>query len=387
VSHSALYFNINDERIKTSLKKNSDSISIDGQIGAVIYGPYIDLPAGSYEARVIFSGDRAAKGTGTIDACANMGANILKSKSFRFDKLDRRRPYASVEFTLGRPTSHCEVRLHCDPGVAATAIGVEFLGFESTENLIERWTASGTRALQLSQQLAESVQKIEQIAGRLSALSATAAYHSHEFPILRPEHFLAPRLFADRFALISALKFAAPPVVSEIGVASGNFSEFLIKTLRPSEFHAFDKFELETESHVMGRNPRELFEGKTHLEFYRDRFRNVDTRMHLHVGDSKAMLPSKDGDAFDLVYVDAGHYYWDVKRDAYEATRIARRDGVVIFNDYLMYDHWTREPYGVVQAVNELIAETDWKVVAFALQHDMFCDIAVARVAPSWATG
>jgi len=54
-------------------------------------------------------------------------------------------------------------------------------------------------------------------------------------------------------------------------------------------------------------------------------------------------------------------------------------DGTLIFNDYVMYDHLQRVEYGVVQAVNQLVIDGDWRVVGFALNHNMFCDIAIRR--------
>lgn len=45
-----------------------------------------------------------------------------------------------------------------------------------------------------------------------------------------------------------------------------------------------------------------------------------------------------------------------------------------------MYDHFHfRCPYGVVQAVNELIVAEDWRVVGYALNPHLYCDIAIRR--------
>ena len=91
----------------------------------------------------------------------------------------------------------------------------------------------------------------------------------------------------------------------------------------------------------------------------------------------------EDG-AFDLVYVDAGHEYDEVRRDGAVAARKLTPGGVLIFNDYIMVDHHYGTPYGVVRAVNELVTASDWKVVGFALQQQMFCDIALCRRPVAW---
>ncbi len=98
------------------------------------------------------------------------------------------------------------------------------------------------------------------------------------------------------------------------------------------------------------------------------------------IGHTAQTLPTYEAATFDLVYIDAGHFYPDVKADAREAARIVKPDGTLIFNDYTMADHLTRTMYGVVHAVNELVVSTDWKVVGFALNYSMYCDIALRRV-------
>jgi hypothetical protein len=83
--------------------------------------------------------------------------------------------------------------------------------------------------------------------------------------------------------------------------------------------------------------------------------------------------------SLDLIYIDAGHDIESVKRDMQEAVQKIKRDGTLIFNDYIMHDHITGSPYGVVPVVNDLVAQHGWKVVGFALQHHLFCDIALRR--------
>jgi hypothetical protein len=157
-----------------------------------------------------------------------------------------------------------------------------------------------------------------------------------------------------------------------------------MRTIRPRSFHAFDMFELENNDHVVGHDPNALFGGGSHLDFYKARFRHAGPDLHIHVGRSADTVGAVADALFDLVYVDAGHFYEDVKADAREAMRVAKPGGVIIFDDYIMFDHWTGDPYGVVQAVNEMIIETDWKVIGFALNEQMFCNIALSRVPPRW---
>jgi methyltransferase family protein len=101
--------------------------------------------------------------------------------------------------------------------------------------------------------------------------------------------------------------------------------------------------------------------------------------MSVDEGMSWEMLARYPDQHFDLIYVDAAHDYDSVRRDAEVAVAKVKHDGLLIFNDYTMFDHVGGVPYGVVQNVNELIVHGDWHVVGFALQWHLFCDIAIRR--------
>ena len=203
----------------------------------------------------------------------------------------------------------------------------------------------------------------------------------YAYPPLEARHLLDPRLFADRLAMVSALALPAGPVVVEVGVAHGDFSEFLVRTLAPSRFVALDFFNLHEREFVWEYRTAELFGGKTHGDYYAGRLAALGAAAELRAGDIRDGL--EDG-AFDLVYVDAGHEYDEVKRDAGVAARKLTPAGVLIFNDYIMVDHHYGTPYGVVRAVNELVTASDWRVVGFALQQQMFCDVALCRRPALW---
>jgi hypothetical protein len=208
----------------------------------------------------------------------------------------------------------------------------------------------------------------------------------YAYPALETRHLASPRLFADRLELIRALALPPAPAVAEVGVAHGEFSEFLIRTLAPGRFAAFDFFTLHELEEVWGWKTAELFGGQTHGDYYRARMAAMGAAVELHVGDIADTLPAVEDGAFDMVYVDAGHEYEDIRRDGPVAARKVKPGGLLIFNDYIMVDHHYATPYGVVRAVNELVTASDWKVVGFALQQQMFCDIALCREGTPWQT-
>ncbi|HXW13756.1 MAG TPA: class I SAM-dependent methyltransferase, partial [Terriglobia bacterium] len=82
---------------------------------------------------------------------------------------------------------------------------------------------------------------------------------------------------------------------------------------------------------------------------------------------------------FDMIYVDAGHDYESVKRDADLSKQKIKPEGILIFNDYIRYSHLDNCYYGVIPVVNNIVVNQGFEVVGFALQWGMYCDIAIRR--------
>jgi hypothetical protein len=204
-----------------------------------------------------------------------------------------------------------------------------------------------------------------------------------DVPALHSSHLVDARLYADRFEMVRALAPRGGAVV-EVGVALGDFSVFLLDTLEPSSFVAVDTFVLDELDTMWDRPTAEIFGGLSHADFYRRRlapYQDGDTlRVRVVEGLSWEGLERCPDEAFDLVYVDAGHDEECVRRDLDAAVRKVRPDGLVICNDYVLTDH-LGAPYGVVQAVNRLVTTSDWRVVGLALHPQMYCDVALRRVA------
>lgn len=169
--------------------------------------------------------------------------------------------------------------------------------------------------------------------------------------------------------------------VAEIGVAYGDFSERLCTVLNPELFDAYDLFRLHELSEIWGRRSAETFQGRSHRAFYEERFagRIGEGRMRVFEGDSTAGMAERPDAFYDVIYVDGDHAYPGVRRDAEVAQSKLKPHGYLVFNDYIMSDHTANAPYGVVQVVNELCVDGDWRVYYFALQAAMFCDICLVR--------
>jgi hypothetical protein len=175
------------------------------------------------------------------------------------------------------------------------------------------------------------------------------------------------------------MDFLRGGIFAEIGVARGDFSEFLIEKLEPRLFVGFDIFLMHEYPEHWGTPSEILFNGKTQLEFYKERFSSRGKQVVTEVGPGDVKLLEYPDEYFDLIYIDANHSYESVKRDARVASQKLKKNGILIFNDYVMFDHFANVPYGVVQAVNEMVVYDSWCVTGFALERQMFCDIAIQR--------
>lgn len=198
-----------------------------------------------------------------------------------------------------------------------------------------------------------------------------------DYPEIRQEWLSDARLFATRMDMIQLLNIRSGGNIAEIGVAHGDFTSFLLDSLQPAVFHAVDLFEMHKYPEHWGIKQEVLLNGKTHLEYYKSRFASHSSRVKTHVGLSHKAIGAIPDNSLDLAYIDAGHDYENVVLDIKSITPKMRDNAFVIYNDYIAYDPFLKTEYGVVQAVNELMSRGGWKIVGFALQRHMFCDIAL----------
>jgi predicted O-methyltransferase YrrM len=207
-------------------------------------------------------------------------------------------------------------------------------------------------------------------------------------PFVKPEEMATPLsqkhvdgaiLYADRRQALDALPRGG--VVAEIGVAAGDFSAAMLARLAPRRFDAFDLFTVHESERYMGWSPKERFDGGTQRAHYEHRFAKEIAAgvVHVHEGDSSREMERQPDSTYDVIYVDGDHSLDGVTRDAYVSARKLKSDGVLVFNDYIVFDYVFGEPYGVVQVVNDFCVNRGWQVLYFALQNALYCDIALCR--------
>ena len=181
-------------------------------------------------------------------------------------------------------------------------------------------------------------------------------------PQLQDEHLKNCRLVPERLALLERLPKGG--IVAEVGTSQGEFAREILRIVQPRELHLIDH-EIHPPVRAMSEDP------------------SLKGRVHVHHGDSVEALKAFPDAHFDWLYIDAQHAYEGVKRDIAAARRKVKADGLLIFNDYVIWSYVEMQPYGVVPAVNELCIEDHWEFVYMTLPHHMYCDVALRRARPS----
>lgn len=168
--------------------------------------------------------------------------------------------------------------------------------------------------------------------------------------------------------------------VAELGVGFGGYSSQILSDASPSKFDAYDLFNLHEIPMLWGKPSSEIFNGKTQREYYESKFKDAlhSGVLNIYPGDSSTQLQSRPAGTYDVIYIDGDHSIKGAARDTSAAVRAIKNNGILVFNDYVVYDK-AGEMYGVVHAVNDLCLNHGWRVLYLALQTEMFCDIALVR--------
>ena len=179
-------------------------------------------------------------------------------------------------------------------------------------------------------------------------------------------------LVSDRYHLLKHLPINGKGI--EIGVLGGDWSEHLLNVTQPEELVLVDTYNSNDYSH------QKRFTKKNHEEFIKNRFALHKEKVKVIKGCSWDVLATFPPNYFDWIYIDAAHDYASVKKDIDQALRTLRPNGYIVMNDYIMYDHFTKEDYGVVQATNEFMIANNFEMLYFALHPSMFCDVVIKRL-------
>ena len=166
------------------------------------------------------------------------------------------------------------------------------------------------------------------------------------------------RILPDRVVLLQRLPKNC--IVAEIGVAEGLYARQILEKNRPKALHLIDRW-VEHDRNVVEKN-------------FSDEISNGT--VHLHQGVSWSVLAGFPDSYFDWVYIDAGHDYDSVTRDLEACRQKVKPGGYICGHDYITWSS-ALSRFGVVEAVNRFINETDSPLVYLTNQKNRHLSYAM----------
>jgi hypothetical protein len=149
---------------------------------------------------------------------------------------------------------------------------------------------------------------------------------------------------------------------AEIGVFDGAFSERILSLVRPRRLHLVDPWTPKQDGTFYDGDYRGVAAGDAAARTLEDQFQTVQRRLQPDIDAGTVVMhrmlsfdaaPLFAPESLDWVYVDASHYYDDVKRDLADWLPKVKRGGIFCGDDYGRKSFWN---HGVTRAVDELIA-------------------------------
>lgn len=132
--------------------------------------------------------------------------------------------------------------------------------------------------------------------------------------------------------------------VAEFGTGDGSFAESIIRVTRPELLSLVDQWESDEERQAVER-----------------RFSEHEGTVHVRDAEPISVLRDADTDSLDWVYINSSHEYEATLAELRESQRAVTANGYIAGDDYKIVN-------GVIPAVHQFCAETDWRLAYLTLE-------------------
>jgi len=179
-------------------------------------------------------------------------------------------------------------------------------------------------------------------------------------------HTEACRVLPTRDDLLDVLPKGG--VAVEVGVASGGFSEEILKRLRPDKLYLVDAWK------------DERFAGG--LSEVQERFANQIQvgLVELRRGFSTEVLGTFPDEYFDFIYLDTTHAYDLTIQELEISARKSKRSGLIAGHDFCAGNVVTPHVYGVIQATGTFCRQKNWRYKYLSIDPDTYFSFCLERV-------
>lgn len=184
------------------------------------------------------------------------------------------------------------------------------------------------------------------------------------------DKFAKAKLLSSRLKLLDYCStFLQPnPVIAEVGVAEGWYSEKLLSVLNPETCYLIDTYQ-----HT---SVYSIYSASSHYPYILKKFKDIP-KVKIIKNLSWDGLSTLEDNSLDYIYIDADHSYSSVKKDIEVAYRKVKSGGIIHFNDYTVFSVYENIHYGVSLAVNEFLEQCTPEIIGLSLDFKGYQDIAV----------
>ena len=181
------------------------------------------------------------------------------------------------------------------------------------------------------------------------------------------------KLFSkSRINLIQKYLSVKNPVILEIGIHKGDFSEELLRKFNPKKLLLVDPWiaynDLIYQKSWYGNT---LHSNQNIQDQY---FLDVNKRFEKDILENKIELHRKTSDEFflgnksifDLIYIDGNHLFEFVKKDVENSLKFINNDGLIVLDDYGLKGWWLD---GITKAVKYYEKR---KIIKIISRHNIF---------------
>lgn len=200
---------------------------------------------------------------------------------------------------------------------------------------------------------------------------ANASYHyTRKLALMKNYHMShvtkdAPPTIESREVLSTFVSLPGDPIIAEIGVFRGQFTEVLVKSFNPKKMIMIDPWEGDIYSGDQDGNDVKWYKGDELYSQITEKFMGEKYDVQRAFSrDAKVDLAS-----LDLMYIDGDHSYEGVRSDLELAMKWVKYGGWICGHDFAMNPAKTNNNYdfGVRRAVTEFCFKYGMKVWCFAL--------------------
>ena len=181
------------------------------------------------------------------------------------------------------------------------------------------------------------------------------------------------KLFSkSRIDLIQKYLSVKNPVILEIGIHKGDFSEQLLRKLNPKKLILVDPWiaynDLIYQKSWYGNTQH------SNQNIQDQYFLDVNKRFEKYILENKIQLCRKTSDEFflenksifDLIYIDGNHLFEFVKKDIENSLKFINNDGLIVLDDYGLKGWWLD---GITKVVNYYEKR---KIIKIISRHNIF---------------